>query len=258
MADDAIGYLKQLMDASRPAAPMPASSSDSDYSIARQMARRAVTHLQATPSMARILASDPEAMDGLRELRYLLLGGEALPADVAEQMSATVKGRVLNMYGPTETTIWSTAADVRRGEPVSIGRPIANTVVRLLDSYGQLVPIGAPGLLHIGGAGVARGYLNRPDLTQERFRADPFVGDARLYHTGDVARYSDDGTLWYLGRADDQVKISGYRIELGEIETVLSRHPSVRQAVVTAHEDAVAGPRLVAYVVPRGSISTQL
>src|SRR5262249_55907460 len=163
---------------------------------------------QCTPSMGRVLANDPDSLTALAQLDVLLLGGEALPADLAEQLASTVKGTTLNMYGPTETTVWSTTATVARSGTPTIGRPIANTTIRILDERGQLVPVGAAGELHIGGAGVTRGYLGRPDLTAERFVADPFAKGARLYRTGDLARYRADGEIEFLGRLDHQAKIN--------------------------------------------------
>src|SRR6185369_764936 len=157
---------------------------------------------------------------------------------LAETLSTLLEnGKLLNMYGPTETTVWSTTSDVEPGKAPTIGRPIANTTIRILDPHRALCPIGTPGELHIGGAGVVRGYLGRPDLTAERFVPDPFSPGERLYRTGDLARYRRDGVIEFLGRLDHQVKVSGYRIELGEIETVLARHPSVREAVVVARND---------------------
>jgi natural product biosynthesis luciferase-like monooxygenase protein len=227
------------------------------YSLAEQIHRQGVTHLQCTPSVARTLADDPASLAALSGLTTLLLGGEALPADLADRVSAAVKGEVLNMYGPTETTVWSTTSSVRRGVAPTIGRPIANTVIRILDEQRQLVPVRTPGELYIGGAGVVRGYLDRPELTAARFVDDPWSPGERLYRTGDLARYDADGTIEYLGRLDDQVKINGFRIELGEIETVLSRHPAVRQGVVVARPAADGkGSALVAYVVPRGGESS--
>jgi SAM-dependent methyltransferase len=169
------------------------------------------------------------------------------------------------MYGPTETTVWSSCARVGgRGEPaaaVTIGRPIANTEIYLVDRQLQPVPIGTPGELLIGGAGVVRGYLDRPELTAEKFVAHPFRSSgprARLYRTGDLARYRDDGRIEFLGRLDHQVKLRGYRIELGEVEAVLGQHPSVREAVALAREDTPGDQRLVAYVVAKaaGSAAT--
>jgi thioesterase domain-containing protein len=165
------------------------------------------------------------------------------------------------MYGPTETTVWSTIHRVRDATgPISIGRPIDNTTIYLLDRHLNPVPIGAPGELHIGGDGLARGYLNRPDLTAEKFIRDPFSPDAsaRIYKTGDVARYFPDGTIECLGRTDHQVKVRGYRIELGEIETVLGQHPGVRSTVVVARKDERGVDYLVGYVIPRPDADASL
>lgn len=220
-----------------------------DYSIPALMKTHEVTHLQCTPSLARMLTLEPQARESLRSLQKLMIGGEAFPSDLATTLTGIVKGEILNMYGPTETTIWSTThkVDEVKGE-VPIGTPIANTQVYLLDEQQKSVPLGVPGELVIGGAGVVRGYLNRPELTAERFIELPLMG--RLYRTGDLARYRSDGTLEFLGRSDFQVKIRGHRIELGEIETQLTRHPSVRQCVVVAREDTPGDKRLVAYIIP--------
>jgi acyl carrier protein len=223
-----------------------------DYSIPALIRRHGVTHLQCTPSLARLLVTTPAAAESLRLLERMLVGGEALPPSLAEELSKVVPGEVHNMYGPTETTVWSTSWRVKDGGgAVSIGRPIANTELYVLDRHGQAVPVGVPGELFIGGQGVARGYLNRPELTAERFVANPFSPDptARLYRTGDLVRYRSDGNLDFTGRADHQVKIRGHRIELGEIEATLARQPGVREVVVVAHEDESKDKRLVAYLV---------
>jgi acyl carrier protein len=186
---------------------------------------------------------------GARSFR-VLCGGEALSRDLANALLGRA-GAVWNLYGPTETTIWSTIHSVSEdGSFVPIGRPIANTRLYLLDPNGQPVPIGVPGELYIGGAGVARGYLNRPELTAEKFVADPFSKDpdARLYRTGDRARYRADGTVEYMGRLDAQVKVRGFRVEPGEIEAALTTHPGVREAAVVLCESGGA-ERLVAYLV---------
>jgi SAM-dependent methyltransferase len=202
--------------------------------------------MQATPATWQLLlAARWQAGPGFK----ILCGGEPLPRKLASQLMAG-GAAVWNMYGPTETTIWSTIARVPPGDAtVTIGRPIANTQVYVLDSQQQLAPIGVPGELYIGGDGVARGYLNRPELTAEKFVENPFAPADRLYRTGDVARFRSDGQLECLGRNDHQIKLRGFRIELGEIEAVLSQHPEVRDAVVTAREDVPGSRRLVAYVV---------
>ena len=209
--------------------------------------------------LAREWAGVPELVPNLRP-RLFIVGGEAMVPDALALWRQTPANsiRLVNAYGPTETTITATvceiASDLGEGipdQPVSIGRPLANRTIYILDRHGNPVPIGVHGDLHIGGAGLARGYLNRPELTAEKFLPDPFsaVAGARMYKTGDLARYRPDGNIEFLGRADDQVKVRGFRIELGEIEAALGRHPAVRDAVVLAREDAPGEKRLVAYVV---------
>ena len=217
--------------------------------LAAQLAATNTTVMQATPSTWQMLLDAGWA--GARHLTALC-GGEALPRALAERLLPKVR-QLWNVYGPTETTIWSTAHEVQSGQgPVPIGRPIGNTQTYVLDEHRQVVPPGVIGELYIGGAGVARGYLKRPELTAERFVADPFLSapGARLYRTGDRARYLADGTLECLGRTDFQVKLRGFRIELGEIETALAGIAGVRQAVAVVREDSPGDARLVAYVVP--------
>ena len=220
-------------------------------SLSEQLVRHGVTHLQCTPSMARMLLLEPEAPQALSRLRQLLLGGESLPVALVEQLWQVTPAKLCNMYGPTETTIWSTTYTVAQVErTVPIGRPIANTDIYILDRYLRPVPIGVPGELYIGGAGVVRGYLRQPALTEERFIPHPFnsAPTTRLYRTGDVARYRPDGDIEFLGRHDHQVKLRGYRLELGEIETVLEQHPAVHEAVALVREDVPGAARLVVYL----------
>ncbi len=212
--------------------------------------RHGATVMQATPTTWRLLLE--AGWTGGTPFKALV-GGEALPQDLADQLIA--RGVELwNMYGPTETTVWSTCAritDTRSG--ITIGKPIANTTVRILDSRRNVCPVGVPGELCIGGDGVALGYWNRPELTADRFIADPFGTTpdrgAMLYRTGDRACWRTDGTLEHLGRLDDQVKLRGFRIEPGEIEAGIAQHPAVREVAVIAREDAPGDARLVAYVV---------
>jgi natural product biosynthesis luciferase-like monooxygenase protein/amino acid adenylation domain-containing protein len=225
-----------------------------NYSLEAQLRKHQVTHLQCTPSMASILSASTETLGALGTLHKLMLGGEALPASLAARLSETVTAGIHNMYGPTETTIWS-ATHLLDGEDgsavVPIGRPIANTQMYVLDRSLEPLPVGIAGEVYIGGEGVARGYLNQASLTADKFVPDPFscVAGARLYKTGDLARYQPDGKLEFLGRVDQQVKIRGFRIELEEIESILGTHESIHEAVVIAHEDKRGDKRLVAYVV---------
>jgi amino acid adenylation domain-containing protein len=222
----------------------------------RVLEESGATVMQGTPHTWQLLleAGWKGAKAG-RELK-MLCGGEALPPALAEELK--LRGRVWNMYGPTETTIWSAMDAVRRdGDNIAIGRPIANTQIYILDSRQEPVPVGVKGEIHIGGEGVARGYWRRAELTSERFIADPFQkAGRRLYKTGDMGRWLGDGRIEFLGRKDEQVKIRGYRIELGEIEARLREHEGVREAVVVVREQerGERGERdkqLVAYCVKR-------
>jgi amino acid adenylation domain-containing protein len=219
--------------------------------LARVLESSGATVMQATPATWRMLVAS--GWPGLPQLA-ILCGGEALPRDLADALLS--RGRcVWNLYGPTETTIWSTVCQIRPGEEnVSIGRPIANTRVYVLDDALRPVPLGAPGELYIGGQGVSSGYFERPELTRQRFVPDPFsdAPDARLYRTGDRVRFRPDGDLEYLGRLDHQVKLRGFRIELGEVEATLRRHALVREAAAVVREDVPGDARMAAYVVPAG------
>jgi amino acid adenylation domain-containing protein len=217
--------------------------------LAEQLRRSHTTIMQATPATWRLLIESGWHGD---PALTILCGGEALPRDLAHQLQSRCDS-LWNLYGPTETTIWSTCDRLLpQVGTISIGRPIANTQVYVLDRHLQPVPVGVPGELYLGGAGVARGYLNRPELTAEKFVPNPFgaAPHIRLYRTGDRVRYRPNGTLEFLGRLDDQIKLRGYRIELGEIEATLSQIEAVRAAVVVVQADAPDIQRLVAYLVP--------
>ncbi len=212
--------------------------------------RHGVTVMQATPATWRMLIDAGWAgRPGLR----VLCGGEALPPVLAEELLG--RGVELwNMYGPTETTIWSSCGRVLSGAPISLGEAIANTRLHVLDRHGAVAPLGVAAELCIAGSGVALGYLGRPDLTAEKFVDEPQPPGggrprARMYRTGDLVRRRSDATIEFVGRLDHQVKIRGFRIELGEIESTLSSHPTLREVVVVARDDPAGGQRLVAYVV---------
>ena len=238
--------------------------------LSERLAKSGATYVQATPATWRLLLE--AGWRGSRRLK-ILCGGEALDRELANQLLKKCAA-LWNLYGPTETTIWSATykvesesaselgSEVRTG-PIPIGRPIANTQLYLLDRHLQPVPVGVTGELHIGGDGLARGYLNRPELTAEKFIRNPFgensdarLLSARLYKTGDLARYRPDGSIDFFGRNDYQVKIRGFRIELGEIEAALGRHSSVQKAVVVAREDVPGEKRLVAYIVAQPEQTT--
>lgn len=252
-----LNELKQLVGAPQ--------AEQKDYSFAAQVERHGVTHVQCTPSQMTMILAGDESREAIAKVGTVMVGGEAFPASLgADLRAAAPDAKIINMYGPTETTIWSsTHAVTGKEESIPIGRPIANTQIYILDRHQQPLPDGVAGELWIGGDGVVRGYHERPDLTAERFRTDPFrdVDGARMYRTGDLARFGDDGVIEFLGRVDFQVKIRGYRIELGEIEAFLAAAEGVREAVVVAREapSSVAGPadkRLVAYLVADADFDT--
>jgi amino acid adenylation domain-containing protein len=235
-------------------------STTEDYSIPALISRHQVTHFQCTPSRADMLLMAPESAAALALLDIMIVGGEALSVTLANRLNERVRKLLINGYGPTETTIYSSAFHVHKVEQfVPIGRPIANTHLYILDSHMQPQPIGVPGELYIGGAGVVRGYWNRPELTTERFITDPFSQQpgARMYKTGDLARYLADGNVDFLGRNDFQVKIRGHRIELGELETLLDQHPAVQKSVVIAREDVPGDKNLVAYLMLQSTQTTE-
>ncbi|MFE0729509.1 amino acid adenylation domain-containing protein [Streptomyces antibioticus] len=221
----------------------PATARSGDR-LAALIARVRPTVMQATPATwTMLLHAGWTNAEGLR----VLCGGEALSESLAERLTA-LGGEVWNLFGPTETTVWSTVARVEPGRRVTIGRPIDNTRIHILDKSGTTAPVGVPGELCIAGDGLALGYLNKPELTAERFPADPFTPGGRLYRTGDLARRLADGAIECLGRIDSQVKVRGFRVEPGEVEHALTRHPAVREcAVVTRAEPATGATQLVAY-----------
>jgi enterobactin synthetase component F len=225
--------------------------------LARLIHRGGVTHVQATPSVWRILLASPQmTLDGV----HALVGGEALNADLAASLKRRAS-RVTQFYGPTETTVWSTAFELKEVTAAAppIGRPILNTQLYVLNEEKELSPAGAAGELYIGGAGVANGYFKRPELTAERFVPNVFANDGScMFRTGDIVRWNENGVLEFVGRADDQVKVSGRRIELGEIEAVLLAHPTVAQAGVAAHRDQNGGVSLSGYLVWRSGASADL
>ncbi|HWX30080.1 MAG TPA: amino acid adenylation domain-containing protein [Steroidobacteraceae bacterium] len=229
---------------------VPRQTAADGAALAQLLKTSGATVLQATPATWRLLVEAGwRGNPGFRAL----CGGEPLPRDLADAILDRAD-ELWNLYGPTETTVWSTIDQVERNNtPVSIGSPIANTAIYILDPGGALVPIGTVGEIHIGGLGVAKGYHRRPDLTAERFIADRFSDQpgARLYRTGDLGRWGADGKLYHLGRLDYQVKIRGFRIELGEVEAALAANGAVLQSIVTATEAQPGDLRLVAYVVYR-------
>ncbi|TCP59315.1 amino acid adenylation domain-containing protein [Tumebacillus sp. BK434] len=214
--------------------------------LARLLAAHHTTYLQATPvTWQMLLAAGWNNPEGLS----MLVGGEALPAELADRL-LRLEAPLYNLYGPTEATIWATVQRVQQADrAIPIGRPIANTCAYVLDAHLQPVPAGVAGELYLGGHGIARGYFNRPELSAERFLPNPHCAGDILYKTGDSVRWLADGTLDYLERLDNQVKIRGFRIELGDIEAALLQHPQIRQAVVTARADRTGSQLLAAYLI---------
>ncbi|MCB9383481.1 MAG: LLM class flavin-dependent oxidoreductase [Bryobacterales bacterium] len=212
-------------------------------SVAEHIVEGDVTHLQCTPSMASFLVADAPGRAALGQLEALMVGGEALPPDLAASLRQNLQGELLNMYGPTETTVWSSVAKLDTvGAKIPLGKPIVNTVLSVRNDKGRPLPACVAGELWIGGEGVTAGYFRRPELTAERF-----VEGGKFYRTGDLVRILPDATIEFLGRIDNQVKIRGHRIELGEIEAAIAASPQVKDAVVSAVEEA-GDKRLVAYV----------
>ena len=235
----------------------PGGHQDPAY-LASLIATEKITTLHFVPSMLQAFLMEPDLEELCVSLKHVVLSGEALSLELQERFFARFpnpKVQLHNLYGPTEAAIDVTFWECQRGGSqqwsVPIGHPIANTQIYILNPAMQPTPIGVPGELYIGGVGLARGYHHRPELTAEKFIHDPFStqDSARLFKTGDLARYRADGAIEYLGRLDDQVKICGFRIELGEIEAELSQHLAIKDVVVVAREDTPGNKRLVAYLV---------
>ncbi|GHO80001.1 hypothetical protein KSD_77720 [Ktedonobacter sp. SOSP1-85] len=231
----------------------PPESHQDSAALLKLIVQHQITTIQFVPTMLRLILQEP-GIEHCQSLKSVFCGGEALTQDLQERFFALSPAKLINLYGPTETTVQVTAWECERETrrvAVPIGRPIANSKIHLLNSHMQPVPIGAPGELYIGGSGLARGYWQRPNLTAEKFVPDPYSpGEgARLYRTGDQARYREDGMLEYLGRIDQQVKLRGQRIELSEVEHVLMEHPDVSTCVALVRNDVGAETCLVAYLV---------
>ncbi|MEJ0023353.1 MAG: AMP-binding protein [Alphaproteobacteria bacterium] len=228
---------------------VPRNISRDPIALTKALDRDDLAFVQATPSTWRGLVEAGWRSRGAA----ILCGGEALPPHLAHRLLEQ-NADVWNVYGPTETTIWSTAAKLV--DAITIGRPLANTRVYVLGEDGNPVRPGESGEIYIGGAGVARGYWNRPKLTAERFIASPFVEGERLYRTGDLGRMLENGEIAFIGRNDTQVKVRGARVELGEVEAVLAQDSNVAQCAVVTQSDASGADRLVAYVVASGAKAT--
>ncbi|MEA5624654.1 non-ribosomal peptide synthetase, partial [Nostoc sp. UHCC 0251] len=242
-----------LITGARLVVAKPGGHKDSAY-LVNLILEQQITTLHFVPSMLQVFLEE-QSLKNCNSLKRVICSGEALPKELQERFFTRLDCELHNLYGPTEAAIDVTFWQCKQKSYLStvpIGRPIANTQIYILDEYLQPVPVGVPGELHIGGAGIARGYLNRPELTKEKFILNPFSDKlhSRLYKTGDLARYLPNGTIEYLGRIDNQVKIRGFRIELGEIEAGLSQYEDIQACCVIAREDTTGDKRLVAYVVP--------
>ena len=213
------------------------------------ISQKQIEILQATPSRMQMLTQEKDGLRNMKPIKVLMVGGEAFPKPLLETLKQIKGMRIYNMYGPTETTVWSTVKELTETEEISIGKPIANTQVYVVNKANQPQPIGVAGELWIGGDGLARGYLDRPELMEEKYIQNPLERGERVYRTGDLARFSPNGEIEFLGRIDHQVKIRGYRIELGEIENRLLSHEAVKETVVVAKAETNGNQYLCAYVV---------
>ncbi len=246
-------FFLPLLVGARLVVAQPEGHRDTNY-LVNVITQQQITTVHFVPSMLQVFLEQP-GVEKCKSIKRVICSGEALPVELEKCFFQRLDAELHNLYGPTEAAIdvtcWKCENYPSSAVTVPIGRPIANIQIYLLDRYLNPVPIGITGELHIGGVGLAKGYLNNPELTTEKFIPHPFNNKpgARLYKTGDKARYLPDGNIEFLGRIDYQVKIRGFRIELGEIEAVLNQHPAVRETVVTAQKDELGNQRLIAYVV---------
>lgn len=217
--------------------------------------RENIDMIQTTPSRIKLFLSDSKAAECMKNLSEIMIGGEPFPEKLYEQLRKLTDAKIYNMYGPTETTVWSTLEEINNSSEINIGKPISNTQIYILDKNNNLQPIGVIGELCIAGDGLARGYFNNENLTKEKFIPNPFCKGERIYKTGDLARWLEDGRIDCLGRLDNQVKIRGYRIELGEIEAYILRHKGVVQAIVVPKSDSSGNNFLCAYIVYNGVLN---
>lgn len=211
--------------------------------------------MQTTPSRMKLIVDDQQCQEKLNSLMYILIGGEAIPALLLSSLKKITRAEIYNMYGPTETTVWSTMKNMTHSEKITIGKPIANTQIYILNENLSPIPIGAVGEIFIAGDGVSLGYLHNAELTQERFQANPFIPGQTMYRTGDLGRWLKDGEIECLGRNDNQVKIRGFRIELEEIESCLLEHITIKEAMVAIKEDKTGKKQLCAYLIGETRLS---
>lgn len=221
------------------------------------IAKHQVKVLQATPSRMKLILNESQGRECLQDLSHLLITGEGFPAPLLPQLKSVTQAEIYNLYGPTETTVWSTIKNVTLSEKITIGKPVANTQIYILDEHLSLVTIGSVGEIFIAGHGVSLGYLHNPQLTEERFLDNPFIPGQKMYRTGDLGRWLDNGELECLGRNDNQVKIRGFRIELEEIEACLLKHPAVKEAAAAVREDKTGKKHLCAYLTGDSSIGDE-
>ncbi|NJD01334.1 MAG: amino acid adenylation domain-containing protein [Ruminiclostridium sp.] len=217
--------------------------------LSKVIIEKKIDILQMTPSRMQLFINDSDSLHCLKDLKEILIGGEALNQSLFEKLRSITQAKLYNMYGPTETTVWSAIKDLTVSETVNIGRPIANTQIYIVDENNYQQPIGVAGELCIAGDGLARGYLERPEHTADRFVPNPFRSGERMYKTGDYAKWLPDGDIQFIGRRDNQVKVRGFRIELGEIEDLLTKHELVKEAAVIDREDIDGNKYLCAYIV---------